>query len=231
LVWFAAVSLLTEKLVGIYHVSAIPAWIHQIERGQLNTSLMPFVALVLLVPLLLIFAMLLFSFFILPIVTKSVASRVASDLEEKKGGSWLSRAWESLRASLLAITVLLVFSPLWSSSNVGAFIVSILMGTTCYRIFTYDALLCFASRIERQELIRLHRKNLYFMAAVFGFLGMAPGFLITMALTTDKFINIPIDLAFSIWSYAVVYVITASWFSHYCLTALKKLRKISSVCD
>lgn len=107
---------------------------------------------ILLVPLIYVTAALLVAVVALPLMLERVGRTDYADLEQRRGGSNLGSAWNSLLAGVGFLLALLVSLPFWLIPGVGLLATVILAAWLNQRAFGYDALMLHADRAELAQL-------------------------------------------------------------------------------
>jgi hypothetical protein len=185
--------------------------------------IIPFIAMWLLLPFMLLFALLFVTCISMPLINWTVSKQYYSQLEKRYGGSW----WRSLGFALICV-VLFVFTwmvslPLTLFTPFGIIIQPVLLGWLTYRVMTYDALATHASTAERKIILQQYRKQLWGMGIAAGFLGSLPGVVWLGGVLSIVFL--PLLAAVAIWLYVLVFMFSGLWFQLFCLDALQQLRK------
>ena len=204
---------------GIGFANYIPAWL---GLGARKTVIVPWLALWVLLPLMILTALLFVGVFALPATARHVCRRHFSALELRNGGSLLGRIWTALPTFLLFCVLWLVTLPLWLIPPFALLIPLVLWGLLTYRVFAYEALATHAGKQELRAILRIHRWPLLVIGIITGAMGAAPTVLcLGGALWLVIF---PLLATSSIWLYVLVFVFTGLWFEYYCLEALAKYR-------
>ncbi|MFT3759397.1 EI24 domain-containing protein [Thauera sp.] len=135
--------------------SFVGSWISASEATAAVTLVLVKIAVALaFVPLVYVTAALIVAAIALPMMLERVARRDYADIEQRKGGSNLGSAWNSIVAGLLFVIALLVSLPFWLIPGVGLLASVFLTGWLNQRAFGYDALMLHA---DGEELNRLRR--------------------------------------------------------------------------
>jgi uncharacterized protein involved in cysteine biosynthesis len=183
--------------------------------------LVPFVAMWLLLPLMILTALVFVGTVAMPAVARHVGRRDYPELEQRKGGSLLGSLAVSFGSFLIFMALWIVTLPLNLIPPLPFVIQPVLWGWLTYRVMTYDALAGHASEAERREIVRRHRWALWLIGIVGGVMGVAPTLL---WLGGAWLFLLPVTAPASIWLYVLVFVFTSLWFEHYCLEALARYR-------
>ena len=189
----------------------------------LHLVIAPFIAIVLLVPLIAVTVLMLIAGWSMPVVVRHLAKRRYAHLERRHGGSWLGAVGQALLASAVFLILALLSLPLWLVPPLFAVIPPVLWGWLTYRVMSYDALAAHASSTERQALQRRYRWPLLAIGVATGVLGALPALIwVSSALLIVLF---PLVALASIWLYVVIFIFSALWFGYFCLEALDRLRR------
>jgi hypothetical protein len=134
-----------------------------------------------------------------------------------------------IEASSLVIFILLwiVTIPLCVFPWVGFVIQPLLWSWLTCRVIAYVALADHAEKLERKELLHMHRWQLRVMGAVAGVLGVAP--MLLWLGGTISIVLFPVFAAMSIWLYVLIFTFSGLCFTHYGLTAMGKHRAANMV--
>jgi hypothetical protein len=192
----------------------------------IHMLIVPFVVLVVAMPLIAVSALLLIAGISMPAVVKHLCTRQFAALEALHGGSWYGSIGHSLGATLVFLVLMLVSLPLWLIPPLFALVPPLLWGWLAYRVMTYDALAAHATRDERRAIVRAHRLPLLAIGVVTGLLGSLPTLL--WASSVMLIVLFPVAAIGAIWLYVLIFVFSALWFAHYCLRALQRLRARTS---
>jgi hypothetical protein len=112
--------------------------------------------------------------------------------------------------------------PLWFVPPLVMILPPLIWGWLTYRVFAFDVLAAHAAADERRLLIRRHRLMLLAMGVVCGYLGALPSLL--WALSAATLIFAPVLVIVSVWLYTLIFAFASSWFAHYLLAALQRMR-------
>jgi len=189
----------------------------------LHMVVAPFVAIVLLVPLIAVTVLMLIAGWSMPVVVRHLAKRRYAHLERRHGGSWFGGVGQALLASAVFLILALLSLPLWLVPPLFAVIPPVLWGWLTYRVMSYDALAAHASATERQALQRRYRWPLLAIGVTTGVLGALPALIwVSSAMLIVLF---PLVALAAIWLYVVIFIFSALWFGYFCLDALDRLRR------
>lgn len=223
------VDWLQSYLVGSTGMNAAGGALSWLGLGALKAVIVPWMALWLLLPMMILTALVFVGLFALPAVARHVGGRHYADLEQRKGGSLIGSIWISGSSFLLFCVLWLITLPLWLIPPLAFIIPALLWGWLTYRVIAYDALSEYADKDELKAILKIHRWPLLTIGIITGMLGAAPTLLwLGGALWL---IVLPFMAAGSIWLYVLVFVFTGLWFEYYCLEALSKYRaaKLASI--
>jgi hypothetical protein len=220
--WESAVAAVRGTLERWSLVAALLQWLESVGATQLRTLMAPMIVVALSVPVVVVVTLLLVTALVTPAVVRLVGKRRFPALERLEGGGW----WQGLAWSLLctaaALLALLLSVPLWFVPPLVMILPPLIWGWLTYRVFAFDVLAAHASADERRLLIRRHRVPLLGMGVVCGYLGALPSLL--WALSAATLIFAPVLVIVSVWLYTLIFAFASSWFAHYLLAALQRLR-------
>ena len=223
LYWEAAVDGVRVALDNFTLLAPVTGWLNDISGGAFRSVIGPLVVVALAVPVVLVIALLLVSVFMTTAIVNLVSQRRFADLERRHGGSGWGSALVSGGTTLLAMILLVLSVPLWLIPPLALVLPPLIWGWLSYRVMSYDALAEHASPAERVELMRTHRWPLLAMGLMTGYMGAAPSLVwATGALALPM---MPLLLPIFVWLYTLVFAFASAWFTHYCLTALHRLRR------
>jgi hypothetical protein len=198
-------------------------WLQWLGLAGLRTVVVPFFAMLLLLPLMILTALIFIGVAAMPFIASHVGGRHFGQLEKKRGGSLLGGLGQALSTFVIFIGIWLCTLPLYIFPPLAVLSSILLWGWLTSRVMTYDALADYASADERSALLRQHRWPLLVIGAVSGAAGALPallwagGAVLAMAF-------FPLLVAASIWLYVMIFIFTGLWFEYYCLGALAQLR-------
>lgn len=190
--------------------------------GAIRSTMVPLLAMWLLLPLMILSALLLVGVFAMPVIGRHLAKHDYPRLEMRRGGSFAGSVWMSLSSSAIFLLIWLVTLPLNLVPLFALFIQPLLWGWLTSRVMAYDALADFADPEERRTLLVRYRWPLLAIGVLSGALGAVPGMLWLSGVISV--ILFPLLAALAIWLYLLVFVFTGLWFQHYCLDVLARLR-------
>jgi uncharacterized protein involved in cysteine biosynthesis len=181
-------------------------WLHQLmDRTQFVSVAALATANILLailfVPLIYATALMLVALVALPLMLERVAPADYPDLEKRKGGSMAGSVWNSLFALLVYLAAWLVTLPLWLIPGAGLLLPVVLSAYLNQRAYRYDALMQHADAEEMNRVFRQERGGLWLVGIVAGLLAYVP------------VVNL------------VVPAYAGLAFVHYCLSALRRMRR------
>lgn len=220
--WDAAVEQVRSLLDSWAVVQTLWGWLENMGAGSLKTALAPLIVIFTVTPLIVVVSLLVVAVAMAPALVALVAERRFAALERRKGGSLAASVLWSLGSTLLALIALVVSIPLWLVPPLILVLPPLIWGWLTYRVMSYDALADHASADERREIFRRYRGSLLGIGILTGYLGAAPSLVwASGALFAAAFV---ILVPLAIWIYTLVFAFSALWFSHFCLSALEKLR-------
>jgi hypothetical protein len=199
------------------------SWLEWLGLGVLKTVVVPFFAMLLLLPLMILTALVFIGVVAMPVVVRHVGGRHYSQLELKRGGSILGGLGKALGSFLIFIVVWFFTLPLYVLPPLAVLSSALLWGWLTSRVMTYDALADYASEDERHTLMREHRWQLWTIGVISGAAGSLPAVL-WVGGAAIAVVFFPFLLAASIWLYVLIFIFTGLWFEYYCLEALAALR-------
>lgn len=221
--WDPAVLSVESWLGEKWLLGSLVDWLEKFgAAGGLAGVIAPLLVLLLTLPLIIIVALLVVSWFMTPAIVSMVAQGRFETLERRHGGSLWRSALLSLGSSVLALLALVITLPLWLIPPLMVVLPPLVWGWLTYRVMHYDVLAEHASHEERLELIRRHRPWLFAIGVLTGYLGAAPG--MVWAIGAMAIVLAPVLVPLAIWIYTFVFAFSALWFAHFCLAALTKLR-------
>ncbi|WP_081112228.1 EI24 domain-containing protein [Bdellovibrio bacteriovorus] len=157
--------------------------------------------ILLFIPMVFLFAVVMTSLFVMPIVLKWVGDVDFRGLEKKKGGTLIGSVWNTLSATLIFLMLFVVTLPLWFLPGLQIVVPLMLASWLNKKVFLYDVLQDYASKDERHLIAARNSKALYGLGLLLGLLSYIP----------LAFFFVPVLLALS--------------YTYYCLNALQSLRK------
>jgi hypothetical protein len=200
-------------------------WLEHVGQAQLRTVLVPLLLLMLLLPLVIVFALLSVAWLIMPVMVRRVATRRFPVLQPVSEGFFLRTLGYGLGSAALGLVALVLSVPLWLIPPLVLVLPPIIWGWLTARIMTHDALVQYASADERRRILQRHRVPLLGMGVVVGFIGAVPGTVWMAGAVAVVFA--PLLMPLAIWAYTFIFIFAALWFSHYALAALTLMRQTS----
>jgi hypothetical protein len=220
--WEPTVAVVRATLEDWTLLAILFSWLDAIGASGFRSVLAPLVIVALAVPVFVIASLVLVAWLMTPAIVRLVAARRFPALERRQGGGfWHGLAW-SVLCTLAALAALVVSIPLWLIPPLVLVVPPLVWGWLTYRVFANDVLALHATKEERRRLIAEHRRPLFGMGVVSGYLGAAPSLLWAVSALTLVFA--PFLIIASIWLYTLVFAFSALWFAHYLLAALRDLR-------
>ena len=221
--WEPAVDWVFLRLQSWDLLVRAAAWLPELGAGNLKTLVAPLVLILAVTPVVVLLSLLVVALLMAPALVAMVGKRRFPDLERKRGGSFFASVLWSLGSTVLALIALLVSMPLWLLPPLILILPPLIWGWLTYRVMAFDALAEHASKHERREVFRRHRRWLLAMGVVTGYLGAAPTLVWASGVLFVAAFVVLIPVA--IWIYTLVFAFSALWFSHYGLAALEQLRR------
>ena len=155
--------------------SWIDGWVSASETtAAIVLVLIQIATALLVVPLVYVTAAMLVGAVALPMMLERVAHTDYTDLEQRRGGSNLGSAWNSILAGVLFLIALVVSLPLWLIPGAGLLISVTLTGWLNQRAFGYDALMLHADKAELQRLRENWRPQLLLLGGGTALLAYVP---------------------------------------------------------
>ena len=209
--------------------NAIFQWLHSIGAPQLRAMLAPLVIVVLAVPVVLVLTLLLVAALATPAVVGLVAARRFPTLHAAKGASWLHGLLWSLVCTLAALVALVLSIPLWLVPPLVVVLPPLIWGWLTCHVLGFDVLAHHASAAERRMVLHGRRWSLLAMGILCGYLGALPSLIWTAS--AAALLLAPLLVLVAVWLYTVVFVFAASWFAHFCLADLERIRALHMPID
>ncbi len=231
LVWGVLLYLGMQPLLDWLHAAfteydgfrASGSWLSSWGLAALKTVVVPFVALLLLLPLMILTALIFMGVAAMPFIVCHVGGRHFPALEKKRGGSLLGSVGMALRCFALFAAIWFCTLPLYFVPPLALLAQVLLWGWLTSRVMAYDALADYASEDERKQLMHERRWQLLAIGAVSGAAGALPG-LLWLGGAAIAVVFFPFLAAASIWLYVLIFIFTGLWFEYYCLEALARQR-------
>ncbi len=169
LLWPGVVSMLVWSVVAVLAWVPVTDWIFAWVGGwsfvgswisasdataAITLVLIKLAVALAFVPLIYVTAALVVATIALPLMLERVSRRNYADVEQRRGGSNMGSAWNSIAAGILFLLALIVSLPFWLIPGVGLLASVLLTGWLNQRAFGYDALMLHA---DAEELNRLRR--------------------------------------------------------------------------
>ena len=195
----------------------------QFTGRMLLLSLVPLMAIVLLLPLMIGSALLFLGVVAMPAIETHVGKRQFPQLAKKEGGSFFGSVAINL-GSVTVFALLWLFTlPLYAVPPLAWLVQASLWAWVTSRVMSYDALAAHASQAERLALMRRRRSALLAIGFVTGLAGALPG-IVWMGGAVLSIVLFPILALVSLWLYVMIFLFAGLWFQYYCLGALEAMR-------
>lgn len=220
--WDSAVTAVRNSLESYQLLTTLVRWLEGLGLNNLHVVLAPVVVLFLAIPVIVVVSLLFVAIFMTPAMVALVAERRFSQLERKKGGSFLASLFWSLGSTVLAVLALVLSIPLWLLPPLILILPPLIWGWLTYRVMSYDALADHASHEERQQIFKENRGALLGIGVLSGYLGAVPSLIWASGALFVAMAPVLVPLA--IWIYTLVFAFSSLWFAHYTLSALEQLR-------
>lgn len=177
LVWGLAATFLWTPLTS-GAAGMIPEWFPGEWTGSWRAPIRHFFAVLLalgvLAPLVMITAISVTAFFVMPVLVDVVSAHHYSALERKRGGTLAGSIWNTIAALLVFVVLWVVTLPLWLT-GIGALLAPIVNAAVLnQRVFRYDALTEHASATEYAALMQRARPRLFGLALLLSPLSLIP---------------------------------------------------------
>lgn len=198
-------------------------WLATLGLGMFKTVVVPFVAMLLLLPLMILTALTLTGVAAMPAICRYVGRRQFPGLAQEHGGSMLGSVATAAGAVASFVLLWLLTLPLYALPPLALAVQTLLWGWLSGRVMVYDVLADYASAAERVALLRTHRWPLLVIGLVSGLAGALPGALWLLG-TVISVVLFPLLAAASITLYVLIFIFTGLWFAYYCLEALQQQR-------
>ncbi len=227
--WFglqALIDVLQSWTLQNPDFSSWASWASLLGLLAMKTLIVPFLAMWLLLPLVVVSAVLFTTLFAMPVINKHVGQRHYAGLECRQGGSLLGSLLHASSTVLLFAVLWLVCLPLVFVPPLNLLVQPLLWGWLTYRVMTYDALALHADDEERSTILRQHRIPLLLIGIVAGLAGAIPGLMWLGGVAAIMFL--PVLASIAVFIYVLVFIFSALWFQFYCLDALQALRTSGS---
>lgn len=220
--WESTVAAVRHTLEQWELIAALLRWLDSIGAAQLRTLMAPLIVVALAIPVIVVVTLLLVAWLVTPAIVRMVAARRFPRLERRQGTPWWQAVLWSLACTLAAALALLLSVPLWLVPPLVMLIPPLIWGWLTCRVLAFDVLSVHATPAERRLLMHRHGWPLLAMGIVCGYLGAVPSLL--WAASAATLIFAPLLVLVSVWLYTLLFAFAASWFAHYALHALQRLR-------
>ena len=220
--WEPAVAWVHNALNAWPWLTRFWTWLQGMFVADVRDMLAPLVLVLLVTPLVVLASLVMVAAFMSPALTRLVASRRFSALEQRHGASFFYSVLRSLGLTTLALVALLVSMPLWLIPPLVLVLPPLIWGWLTFKVMAFDALADHATAEERETLMKRHKMPLLGIGVLCGYLGAAPSIVWASGLLFAAAFFVLVPLA--IWIYTVVFAFSALWFAHYSLDALAQLR-------
>ncbi len=225
--WESTVALVRAWLESWPMFGTAMGWLQGFGWGSVQGLLAPLLVVALITPLIVVVSVLLVAALMTPSIVALVGERRFPKMDKRHGGSFFGSLFGALWATVVALVVLLLSVPLWLIPPLVLVLPPLIWGWLTYRVMAYDVLADYASRPERQELVREHRVNLLVLGILTGYLGAAPALI--WAWGALAIVLAPVLVPLAVWVYTLVFAFSALWFTHYALAALEVKRAQAAV--
>lgn len=199
------------------------SWLEWLGLGMLKTVVVPFFAMLLLLPLMILTALVFIGVIAMPVIVRHVGGRHFAQLELKRGGSILGGLGKALASFAVFVVAWLFTLPLYAFPPLAVLSSALLWGWLTSRVMSYDALADYASEEERRTIQHERRRELWTIGVISGAAGSLPAVL-WVGGAAIAVVFFPFLLAASIWLYVLIFIFTGLWFEYFCLQALAELR-------
>ncbi|WP_082497833.1 EI24 domain-containing protein [Pseudorhodoferax sp. Leaf267] len=197
-------------------------WLQGFGWGNVQGLIAPLLVVALITPLIVVISLLLVAALMTPSIVALVGERRFPKMDKRHGGSFFGSLFGALWATIAALVVLVLSIPLWLIPPLVLVLPPLIWGWLTYRVMAYDVLADYASRPERQAIMREHRVNLLVLGILTGYLGAAPALI--WAWGALAVVLAPVLVPLAVWVYTLVFAFSALWFTHYALAALEAMR-------
>ena len=198
-------------------------WLQSVDASGLRALVAPIVVVALAVPVVMLVTLLLVAALAAPAVVRMVAARRFPHLHEARGASGLQRVLWSLACTAAALLALVLSIPLWLVPPLVMVLPPLIWGWLIDHVLGFDVLARHASAAERRLVLRGRRWSLLAMGILCGYLASLPSLI--WAVSSTAVLLAPLLGLVAVWMYTVVFVFSASWFAHFCLAELDRLRR------
>ena len=227
LFWEPALDAVQSRLDGWAITGSVLAWLDGIGAGALRAVIAPLVVVALAVPPLAIASLLLVAMSMLPAIVRLVTQRRFAGLERRAEQAPWRSALRALLSTLAAFAALLASLPLWLIPSLALLIPPLIWGWLGYRVMSFEALASHASRAERRELLRVHRRPLLAIGLASGLAAALPSAL--WVSSAAALVAAPLLVVLAAWVYTLAFAFCGLWTTHYALAALQASRQHAPV--
>lgn len=224
--WFglqALIDVLQNWTLQNPDFSSWVSWASLLGMLAMKALVVPFLAMWLLLPLVVISALVFTTLLAMPAINKHVGQRHYAGLVCKEGGTLLGSLVHASSTVLLFAVLWLLCLPLVFLPPLNLLVQPVLWGWLTYRIMTYDALSLHADEDERAAILRQHRYPLLLIGIIAGLAGAMPGLMWLGGVAAMMFL--PVLASIAVFIYVLVFIFSALWFQFYCLDALQAMRQ------
>ena len=224
LIWSPALEMLRTFLTASIFTSWIQSGLEYVGFDEARAWIAPLFLVILLIPIIAISLLVFIAFSTVPAVVDSVVKQKAYEgLVRIKGGSFVGSFFYTLWSALICLALVMLTLPVWWIPPLFAILPPLLWGWLTMRLMAYDVLLDHATPDERNQLLEEHRWTLLGMGVVAGMIGAVPTFF--WATSVLALVLFPFVSFVALWIYSLIFIVSALWFSHFLLHALKQLRQ------
>jgi hypothetical protein len=224
--WDSSIAFVRVWLENLPLFATAMGWLKGMGWGGVQDMIAPLLLVALVTPLVVVISLLLVASLMTPSVVALVGDRRFPKMEKRHGGSFFGSLFGALWATVVALVVLVFSIPLWLIPPLVLVLPPLIWGWLTYRVMAYDVLADYASRPERQAIMREHRVNLLVLGILTGYLGAAPALI--WAWGALAVVLAPVLVPVAIWVYTLVFAFSALWFTHYALAVLEAMRAEST---
>lgn len=156
--------------IGNFFALSPDGWAHAAAAWLVYITL-----LMTFIPLAYFTATLLVATIAIPLMLEKVGNTQYQSLSRQHGGSNLGSLWNTIKATLICLLLLIVSLPLWFLIPGSGLIIGVLLiAWLNQKAFAYDALIQHASKDERRLLLRQHREPLFWIGIASALLVYVP---------------------------------------------------------
>jgi hypothetical protein len=190
----------TSAIRAVVVDQATFAWTAHRDVARIASWVAGALVLLVLAPMVLVTALLIGTFFAMPVLVRHVAGRNYPDLERRHGGTVVGSAWNALAAIFLFVLLWIATLPIWLLGPLAIPLPLLLSAYLNQRLFRYDALSDHADAAEMKQIFGFARGRLFLLGLLTGVLYFIP----------------PVNLIAPVFA-ALAYI-------HLCLDELQRLR-------